>query len=53
MTRAAKQHTLLALGQEGVGLGWGGWFGVWFGVWLEVLAVRTDILDARLYLGEV
>jgi len=47
-------------GGSGLGFWWGGWFEVWFGVWfgarfgawLEVLAVRTDILDGRLYLGE-
>ena len=34
MTRAAKQHTLLALGQKGLGLGWGfgGVVGVGFGL---------------------
>ena len=34
MTRAAKPHPLLALGQEGVGLGWGfgGVVGLVFGL---------------------
>ena len=36
----------------GGGSGLGFWCGGWFGVWFEVLTVRTDILDDRLYLGE-